>query len=238
MMSDEIRSNYLGVLEKISNCATKVGRDPSSIHLIVVTKGQTAEKVNQVISAGAAYLGENYPEETMVKIPLINGQVEWHMIGHLQSRKIKYIVDQFSMIHSIDRDEIAQKLDTQLAITNKTIPALIEVNLSGETSKSGYAAWDETTWEGLCEHFMGLMQLKHLQFCGLMTMPPFTANPDHSRNVFKKCQKLMGQVQKRTGNKSFNELSMGTSLDYQVAIQEGATFVRIGEAIMGKRNYR
>jgi len=238
MMSDEIRNNFLAVMERISNCVSKAGRNPSTSHLIVVTKGQPAEKINQVISAGATNLGENYPEETMEKIPLINSQVEWHMIGHLQSRKIKFIVDQFSMIHSIDRDEIAQKLDAQLALANKVIPALFEVNLSGETSKSGYAAWDDTSWEGLCEHFKGLMKLKHLQFRGLMTMPPYTNNPEESRNVFQKCQKLMELIQQQTGNSDFIELSMGTSLDYEVAIQEGASFVRIGEAIMGKRIYQ
>ena len=238
MMSDEINNNYLAVLERISTCARKAGRDPSSIHLIVVTKGQSAEKINQVITAGAVYLGENYPEETMEKTPLIKGRVEWHMIGHLQSRKIKYIVDQFSMIHSIDRDEIAKKLDAHLAMANKTMPALFEVNLSGEKSKSGYSAWDEDNWEKLCEYFKSLMQLKHLHFRGLMTMPPFTDNPEESRNVFQKCQRLMERIQLQTGNSDFVELSMGTSLDYGVAIEQGATFIRVGEAIMGKRNYQ
>lgn len=237
-MNDGIKENYLAVLERISARAGKAHRDPSSIHLIVVTKGQSAEKINQVISAGATNLGENYPEETTEKVPLVNGQVEWHMIGHLQSRKIKHIVNQFSMIHSIDRDEIAQKLNAQLAMANKTLPALFEVNLSGEASKSGYVAWNEADWEMLCGNFRRLMQLKNLKFCGLMTMPPYANNPEESRNVFKKCQRLLELVQQRTGNSDFMELSMGTSLDYEVAIEKGATFVRVGEAIMGKRDYQ
>jgi pyridoxal phosphate enzyme (YggS family) len=156
----------------------------------------------------------------------------------LQSRKIKYIVDEFSRIHSIDRDEIAIKLNTQLAAANKLMPALFEINLSGEESKSGYAAREESSWLELCDHFIELKKLSNLEFCGFMTMPPFTNDPEESRPVFAKCRKLLEMMQKRSGQTRFNQLSMGTSLDYEVAIQEGATFIRIGEAIMGKRVYK
>lgn len=238
VMSNVIKERYLAVLEKISSSEISSGRSQNSVKLIVVTKGQPAAKINEAIAAGAYLLGENYPEETVKKIPEITGDVEWHMIGHLQSRKIKHIVDHFTMIHSIDRDEIALKLDAQLGAGKKVMQALFEVNLSGESSKSGYVAWDENTWEVLCDHFLELMELKSLKFCGLMTMPPYANDPEESRYVFKKCRKLLNMMQNRIGATNFNQLSMGTSLDYQVAIQEGATFVRIGEAIMGKRIYR
>lgn len=238
IMSNEIKEKYLAILEKISSTEISAGRNRNSVKLIVVTKGQPAKKINEVIAAGASLLGENYPEETIEKIPEITGNIDWHMIGHLQSRKIKHIVDHFAMIDSIDRDEIALKLDAQLGASNKVMPALFEVNLSGEASKSGFAAWDENTWGVLCDHFLELMQLKNLKFYGLMTMPPYANDPEESRYVFQKCRKLLTLMQNRIGVNSFNQLSMGTSLDYEVAIQEGATFVRIGEAIMGKRIYK
>jgi PLP dependent protein len=236
-MDQHIKSNYLSIVEKIKLCALKYSRDPETIKLIVVTKGQSVEKINQVIAAGATDLGENYPEETHEKIPAIVGSVRWHMIGHLQSRKIKFLAEDFSTIHSIDRGEIAVKLNGALSTMNKSMAALFEVNLSGEASKSGFPAWDEAEWPQLVDHLAEFQRLSNLHLEGLMTMPPFTEDPESSRQVFNNCRRLLELYKKRTHNTRFDRLSMGTSLDYEVAIQEGATYLRIGQAIMGERNY-
>jgi PLP dependent protein len=237
-MMDSIRQNYLRVMEEIQSAAMNCGRSPGSIHLVVVTKGQSVQKINQVINAGARLLGENYPEETTAKIPEVVGKVDWHMIGHLQSRKVNYVATNFSMIHSIDRLEIAQKLNDHLAAIGKHMDALFEVNMSGEESKSGFAAWNENSWDQLTEKLIQMSSLSNLNFNGLMTMPPFSENPEDSRSVFKKCRQLLEWILKQSRIPSFAELSMGTSLDYRVAIQEGATYIRVGSAIMGERVYR
>ena len=237
-MQSEIKQNYHELLEKIEKAATYSQRNSRDIQLVVVTKGQSPEKILQVVEAGATILGENYPEETHKKIAEIgefDQKVEWHMIGHLQSRKIKYIVQDFSMIHSIDRQDVAEELDGKLKASMRTIPALFEVNLSGEESKYGYPAWDESSWSALIDELEKLNHLNGLEFRGFMTMPPFSENPENSRAIFKKCHSLLEIYQKHSGDDRFNQLSMGTSLDFGVAIEEGATYIRIGEAIMGKR---
>lgn len=232
----QIAENYQAIQDRIGLAAEKCSREASSIQLVVVTKGQPVGKINDVIQAGARVLGENYPEETHEKRVQIDQAIEWHMIGHLQSRKIKYMIEGFSMIHSIDRDEIAEKLGANLAAAGKTIPALFEVNLSGEESKGGYPAWDEKDWPALINHFIGMKNLPGLIFRGFMTMPPFSSNPEDSRPVFQKCRRLLESYWHRTGNNELSFLSMGTSLDFETAIQEGATHIRIGQAIMGERN--
>lgn len=237
-MIGDIRRNYQETIEKIALCAAKSARPLEAIQLLVVTKGQSAEKIKEVVEAGATHLGENYPEETHAKIPLIEKPIHWHMIGHLQSRKIKYIVEDFSMIHSIDREDIAVKLSTSLMNTKKTMPALFEVNLSGEKSKSGFPAWDENDWPQLIERLADLQKLPGLKFCGLMTMPPLTVKSESSRPIFQKCRRLLEMYQNLVKETNFTQMSMGTSLDYEAAIQEGATYVRVGQAIMGERIYR
>ena len=240
-MASEIRERFIEVSRRIHAAGERAGRKTDSVKLVVVTKGQSVEKIVEVIAAGATCIGENYPEEThqkIVQIRNVNSSIELHMIGHLQSRKIKYIADDFSMIHSIDGLEIARDLNAKLQLAQKTLPALLEVNLSGEESKHGFNGWEEKNWPKLVDQWLLLWtQLPFLDFIGLMTMPPFTENPGNSRQYFRECRKLLRFVQERNGKTSFDQLSMGTSLDYEVAVEEGATFVRIGEAIMGKRIY-
>lgn len=237
-MKNTVNERYQDFLERIERCAANCKRSTDGIHLVVVTKGQPVEKIEQVIEAGATILGENYPEETIKKIPsLQNIPIKWHMIGHLQSRKAKYVAEEFAMIHSIDRVDIAAKLNERLASVNRIMPALVEVNLSGEESKGGFSAWEEKGWDRLVVSFQSLQALGNLHFIGLMTMPPYSEKPEDSREVFRKCRKLQELIQKRTSDPDFTQLSMGTSIDYEVAIQEGATYLRIGQAIMGERSY-
>lgn len=237
MSENHINENYSCVIDQIGTAAKRSARHAEDIHLVVVTKGQSVEKIQQVIEAGAILLGENYPEETdkkIVEMGKLSDSIEWHMIGHLQSRKIKYITAHFSMIHSIDRVEIATDLNNRLA---SPMNALLEVNLSGEGSKGGFAVWNKQDWSTFADQILQLKKLEHLHILGLMTMPPYTEAAESSRAIFARCRQLAEFVQKRTGEAEFRQLSMGTSIDYAVAIEEGATFVRVGEAIMGSRNY-
>lgn len=240
-MAAEIKEKFDEVQQKIFNAAARTSRNVETVKLIVVTKGQSAEKISEVIRAGARQLGENYPEETHRKITemeVLRQPVNWFMIGHLQSRKIKYIVAHFSMIQSIDSAEIAIELNSKLQPAERRLPALLEVNVSGEESKHGFAAWSEAVWPELADQWLQLQsETPYLNFMGLMTMPPFAEVSEDSRQYFVKCRRLLEFFQKRSGQSSFNQLSMGTSLDYEIAIEEGATFVRVGEAIMGKRVY-
>lgn len=240
-MGNTICENYTAINKSIADIAKKAGRNSSEIKLVTVTKYKTSDEINQVISAGAKLLGENYPEETNKKIKEIGtkaNEIEWHMIGHLQSRKIKFILEHFSMIHSIDSFEIARELNKNLLMANKVLPALFEVNVSGEETKHGFPAANPDSWAQLIDQWILMMrETQNIKFVGLMTMPPYAQKAEDSRKYFIKCRELSEYYIKRTGNNSFNELSMGTSIDYPVAIEEGATFIRIGEAIMGKRSY-
>ena len=240
-MAAEIKEKFDEVQQKIFAAVARSGRNADAVKLIVVTKGQSAEKIDEVIQLGARRLGENYPEETHRKITemqVLKQPVDWCMIGHLQSRKIKYIVAHFSMIHSIDSAEIAIELNSKLQLAEKHLPALLEVNVSGEESKHGFAAWNKAVWPELADEWLQLQsETPYLHFVGLMTMPPFAEVSENSRQYFIKCRSLLEFLQARSGQSSFDQLSMGTSLDYETAIEEGATFVRVGEAIMGRRVY-
>lgn len=236
-MTNTIADAYERVVEKMSLAAAKSGRPIEAVRLVVVTKGQSVGKISEVIAAGASDLGENYPEETAQKIAemgTLSNSVRWHMIGHLQSRKIKYVVQGFSMMHSIDRSSIAVELNAKL---DHPMNVMLEVNLSGEESKGGYLLADTENWPAFSKTVLELNKLERLDFVGLMTMPPYAQDPEASRSIFRKCKELRDFIAKETGLDSLKEISMGTSLDYTVAIEEGATFVRVGEAIMGPRDY-
>lgn len=235
---ESIRDNYLRIIGRIEEVCLRSGRNPKEVQLVVVTKHQPVEKILQVWQAGARQFGENYPEETDQKVKWIDGNIspEWHMIGHIQSRKVKYLVEHFSYIHSIDRLEIAEKLNQACKAAGKKLPILIEVNISSETSKFGYAVQEESQLEKLIYDIEQMKALSHLQLSGLMTMPPLVNPNEMNRLIFRRCKELLMQLQKKTDLPTFKYLSMGTSQDFEIAIEEGATHIRIGEAIMGKRN--
>jgi len=241
-MADDITEKFTEVSQKIASATSASGRKPESVHLVVVTKGQSVEKISTVIRAGAKELGENYPEETHRKISEMGDEkslVRWYMIGHLQSRKIKYILPDFSMIQSIDGLDIARELSAKLQTVGKRMDALLEVNVSGEESKHGFAAWQESSWPALADTFALLQQeAQALHFVGLMTMPPYAEIAENSRPYFERCRKLCEFIHERNHAADFVQLSMGTSLDYAVAVAAGATYVRVGEAIMGARFYQ
>jgi len=234
---DQIRANLERVREEIELAARGAERPADAVRLIVVTKAQPLEKIVAAYEAGARQFGENYPEETLHKIESSRhlAGIEWHMIGHLQSRKAKIVAQHFHMLHSLDSLSLAQKLERLLAEAGRVLPVLIEVNVGGEETKSGYAAWDEAHWEAMLPEIEAILALEHLQVRGLMTMPPYLEDADQVRPYFQRTRALRDFLKERFPLANWDELSMGTSVDFRVAIEEGATYVRVGTAIVGPR---
>lgn len=236
-MNQPIRERYFQVLERIEQAAQAARRPSGVVRLIVVTKTHPLENVRAVLEAGARDLGENYAEEGTAKITAIGPVtgLRWHMIGHVQSRKANLVAAHFNIAHTIDSLKLASRLDRFAAESGVRLPVLLEVNLSGEESKFGYAAQNSTAWDALRPEFEQIAALPNLEICGLMTMPPYADHPEASRPFFKRMRSLQDFLVTRLPQVSWRELSMGTSLDFAVAVEEGATLVRVGTAILGAR---
>ena len=227
-----IADNLASIQERISKAALRADRDPAAIRLVAVSKTVSAESIREAIAAGVTTLGENYVQEARNKIARVGSQVAWHFIGHLQSNKARNAVDLFSMIHSVDRLSLAEALDEEANRQGKILPVLIQVNISGEESKSGI---DPQETLQLLQRIAGL---QHLSIQGLMTMPPWFEDPEDARPYFIALRKLREELSReKIPGVVLQELSMGMSGDFEVAINEGATLVRIGTAIFGPRNY-
>lgn len=239
-MTAEIRQRMVSIQNRIEKAARLAGRDEGLVKLVVVTKAQPLHVVRAAIEAGARVLGENYPEETVPKIDALEQVlgVEWHMIGHLQSRKVALVAGRFDMLQSLDSLPLAEKLNTRLAELNRSMPVLLEMNVSGEESKFGFQASDEEHWDRLMDEIQQVMNLPYLNIRGLMTMPPLAEEAETSRPFFIRLRRLAERLAVQFGEEHFLELSMGTSTDFEVAVQEGATYVRIGTAIVGPRAVR
>jgi hypothetical protein len=233
----DILTNYRHVLKQIEAAAVSVGRDSQSVKLVVVTKGHPLESVRQALSAGIRVFGENYAEEGVAKKLACAGVagVEWHMIGHVQSRKARLVCQHFDWLHSLDSFKLALRLDRFAAELGRKIPLLLECNVSGEETKFGWPAWDEAQWGALLPEIAQLAGLANLELRGLMTMAPFFEQPEPARPYFRRLRCLQEFLTRHLPQARWDELSMGMSGDFTVAIQEGATIVRIGTAIMGHR---
>ncbi|MEK6742404.1 MAG: YggS family pyridoxal phosphate-dependent enzyme [Nitrospirota bacterium] len=225
-----VPENLKIVMDRIAFAAKRAGRDPSSVRLVVVTKTVDAARIREAVAAGAAILGENRVQEAKEKIEALGKIAGWHLIGHLQTNKAKYAVKLFDLIHSVDNLELAQEIDHQAAKIGKVQNVLIEVNIAGEASKAGMAVKEAP---GLAA---AVARLKNISIRGLMTMPPYSENPEESRPYFSVLRELAETIAKDSlPNVSMQELSMGMSGDFEVAIEEGATLVRVGTAIFGNR---
>ena len=233
-----IRTRYEQVVADIQQCCQIVGRKPDEIMLVVVTKTHPVESIYAVINAGARHLGENYIEDALPKIQALRDKTEivWHMIGHIQSRKAASVAENFDWVHSIDRMKIARRIDQSLKEQKKSIPVLLECNVSGEMSKFGCPAWDENDWPALAEELAPIFEFKQLQIRGLMTMAPYFEKEELARPTFRRLRQLAEFLQPRFPDHKIEQLSMGMSGDYRIAIEEGATILRIGTAIMGQRS--
>jgi PLP dependent protein len=222
-----IRENLLGVIDRIEKAALRAGRDPKEIKLVVVSKTVEPARIREAIEGGASILGENYVQEAQKKIEMIGRPAAWHFIGHLQSNKAKVAVQLFDMIHSLDSVHLAEELNRRATQEGRVLKVLIEINLAREATKFG------TDEEKLFTLAKKIKELDHLSLEGLMTMPPFFDSPEESRPYFIELRKWKG----RMGQEGIpiEELSMGMSNDFEIAIEEGATYVRVGTAIFGPR---
>ncbi|MEA1936262.1 MAG: YggS family pyridoxal phosphate-dependent enzyme [Thermodesulfobacteriota bacterium] len=226
-----VRDNIKKVRDDIAEAALRSGRKASDIRLMAVTKTVDDERIMAAIEAGVDIIGENYVQEARRKIEKMGKNVEWHMIGHLQSKKSKYAVRLFDMIHSVDRIKLAGELDKRSNMAECLTKILIEVNISGEETKSGVRKEDAITL------VKDISTLENLSVQGLMTMPPWFDDPEDARPYFVTLRELRDRiVEENIPNVEMNELSMGMSGDYRVAVEEGATIVRIGTSIFGERS--
>jgi len=226
-MTETIRDRLFHVQERIRAAATRAGREPSSVTLVAVSKTMPVEVIRQALEAGVSILGENRVQEAADKIAELPGRAVWHLVGHLQTNKAKQAVQLFELIHSVDSIKLAQTLDRHGREARKRVRCLVEVNLGGEESKSGTKEADTQAL------LAAARDLPNLQVEGLMAIPPFLPNPEGVRPYFRRLRALRDHLQ--DAGFRLPELSMGMTHDFEVAIEEGATLVRIGTAIFGPR---
>jgi len=235
---DQILANYQRVLGRIKQAADSVDRDHVEVKLVVVTKGHPIETVGQAIAAGLRTFGENYAEEGLQKIQAYAGQsgLEWHMIGHIQSRKASIVCKNYQWVHSLDNYKLATRLNAFCGELGYRLPVILECNVSGEQTKSGLEGWVEKNWQDMLPDVERIIELPNLEVRGLMTMAPYFQDSEQARPYFKRLRRLRQFLENHFPESYWRELSMGMSDDFEVAVQEGATFVRIGTAILGTRS--
>ncbi len=227
-MPNEVADNLKRVLSAGAEAAAKTGRNRDDVQLVAVSKKQDAEKVRAAFDAGQPIFGESRVQEARAKIPLLPAATRWHFIGHLQKNKIRHALPLFELFHSVDSLALAEDIQ-RIADEEGVRPrVLLEVNVADEASKIGFAP------DALRSHMERLLGLSRIEIDGLMTIPPFAAEPEASRRYFVSLRELRDQLEKEF-SVSLSELSMGMSNDYAVAIEEGATLVRVGTAIFGER---
>jgi pyridoxal phosphate enzyme (YggS family) len=223
-----LADNITQIQKRIEQACARSQRDPASVTLLAVTKGQPPQIVEEAARHGLLLLGENKVQEAKGKIPLCSGRLRWHMIGHLQTNKVRDAIDLFEMIQSVDSLHLAEELNKRADQAGKTIPILLEVNIVGEASKFGYKP------PQLLAEIGQIISLPRLELHGLMSVPPWSPVAERVRPVFRKLRELKGECEQRLGV-PLPCLSMGMTGDFEVAIEEGATLVRIGTALFGER---
>jgi pyridoxal phosphate enzyme (YggS family) len=229
-MSEEISERLARVREQIARAAERAGRSAEDVTLIAVSKTFDPATVQQAVLAGARDLGENRVQEAVPKAGQIRGDVRWHLIGHLQSNKARQAVETFAFIHTIDSSQLAERLDRIAGELGRRPKVLIQVDLADKPTKSGA---DESELASIIET---LAQAQHLEFRGLMVLPPFFDSPEQTRPYFRRLREVLESLNhSRSPERKLTELSMGMSHDFEVAIEEGSTMVRVGTAIFGRR---
>jgi pyridoxal phosphate enzyme (YggS family) len=236
-----LEASLRSVQERVRAAAGRAGRDPAEITLVAVTKTQSPAVIQATYELGLRHFGENRVEEAASKVGALPDDATWHMIGHIQSRKTAQVAEGFAWVHSIDRFKIARRISEAAAESGRTLDALIQVNVSGEESKYGYdlSAWpgEKGQLEALFEEVEQIVSLPNLRVQGLMTLAPYTAEPETVRPIFQRTRLLREVLKERFPALGWPQLSMGMSADYEVAVEEGATMVRVGTALFGPRDY-
>ncbi len=225
-----IADNLRVIHARIETAARQAGRDPAEVKLVAVSKTRPAAVVDEAARSGQLLFGENYVQELVAKAGEVTGPAEWHFIGHLQSNKVRQIAGLVTMIHSLDRLSLAQEIDRQWGKLGRICDVLIEVNIASEETKCGASTME------VFDLVRRVAALPHLRLRGLMTMPPFYDDPEGARPYFRELRRIAGEIAaENIPNVEMKELSMGMSGDFEVAIAEGATLVRVGTAIFGER---
>ncbi len=227
-----LKQNLRFVQDKIEKACERVGRNSKEVTLIAVSKTKPLGDIEELISEGVNEFGENKVQELVDKYEHVSRPVNWHLIGHLQTNKVKYIVDKATLIHSVDSIKLAKEIEKEASKRDIIVNILVQVNVSNEETKFGIDT----------EQVMGLVteiaKLPHIKINGLMTIAPFVENPEDNRVYFKELKQLLLDIKsKNIDNIDMSILSMGMTNDYEVAIEEGATMVRVGTGIFGERNY-
>ncbi len=219
--------------QKIMESLDKVGRRKEDLHLIAVSKTRSAEEIRMLYELGQRDFGENKPQELRDKQPYLPADLRWHMIGHLQSNKLKYVVGKCALIHSVESIKLADEIQAFAQKQALTADILLQVNIAGEASKQGFSEAD------LSEAVKRIAEFPNIALRGLMTVAPYVEDPERNRGIFQKIRQISVDIRaKNYDNVTMDILSMGMSGDYQVAIEEGATHIRLGTAIFGERNYK
>jgi pyridoxal phosphate enzyme (YggS family) len=230
-MDGDVARNLAQIQERIARACSRAGRRPEQVKLIAISKTVPAERISEAYAAGIRDFGENRVQEAAAKRPALSDlTATWHMVGHLQSNKARLARELFHWVHSLDSVKLARKLNETPTSGGEKLPVLIEVNLGGEISKSGVRE------EGVVQLAQEVSCFEGLELCGLMTLPPFFEDPEGTRPFFRHLRELARKVEaERLPNVSMRELSMGMTHDFEVAIEEGATMVRVGTGIFGPR---
>lgn len=232
MNQSVLKENYANVLKNVHNACERAGRKTDDVTLIAVSKTKPVEMLQEIYDCGCRDFGENKVQEIMDKYDKLPNDIRWHMIGHLQTNKVKYIVDKVYMIHSVDSIKLAKEISKEAVKKNVTVKVLLEVNVAKEETKFGLLT------EEVPDFYKEVIDLPGLKVCGLMTIAPYVENSEENRQHFVNLKQLMVDIEsEKTDNISVGELSMGMTGDYEVAIEEGATYVRVGTGIFGERNY-
>ena len=227
-----IQENLETVKERIQNACRRAGRNPDEVTLIAVSKTKPVEMLQEAYEAGVREFGENKPQELRDKYPCLPQDIHWHMIGHLQRNKIKYLIDKVCLIHSVDSLRLAEAIDEEAGKRGLRVSVLAEVNMAGEESKFGVTPQEAPSF------VEALSRFPHLRVEGLMTIAPYTEDPEENRPYFRNLKKLSVDIQaKNIDNVCMRHLSMGMTGDFEVAVEEGATMVRVGTGIFGARDY-
>lgn len=233
--ASEIKSRLGKIHMAIDDAARSVGRSPAEVRIVAVTKGFSPEVVRSAYEAGLRDFGENRVQEGLEKMSQLADleSVNWHMIGHIQSRKAKHVAPSFSSVHSVGRLKIADRLNEYRA--GPPLPILLQCNVSGESSKHGWDLADPSSWPQVIPEFSRILQMTNLRVTGLMTIAPWTSDEGVLQRTFKALRELADYLRRELPQSSWDELSMGMSDDYPIAVQQGATILRLGRAIFGER---
>lgn len=231
-MNKMVKENLITVQNKVNDACERAGRKTDEVTLIAVSKTKPVPMLLEAYNAGAREFGENKVQEIMDKYDKLPQDINWHLIGHLQRNKVKYIIDKVKMIHSVDSMRLAEEISKEAVKKSVHMDILLEVNVAGEESKFGFSC------EEAAKEVENIAALPGITVQGLMTIAPFVENPEDNREVFRKLKKLSVDIaSKNIDNVFMRDLSMGMTGDYEVAIEEGATLVRVGTGIFGERNY-